>query len=205
MRLYKREMVFEHWNVRGEKAGDEQGPTAADLKLVGEMKHTDVKPLFPSEADWELLLNNLYQQDGDAKGNLKTRAIEELALTTEGTNMLTTMKTFSGEHIVEFKGGDLNGIVIRPLDGFKVHLKVRLQVNPTPKQFSTLAEMYKQSVTIESKGRQAELDLGGEGDDDEEKGGGKKEKQLELKGKEDANDDEGDEVARKRKQKEKAH
>jgi hypothetical protein len=146
-------LLVAHLNVRREKAGEEGGPVAADIKLTGLVKSADLQHLFTSDRS-AAVLEGMY----DAEGNIAAGDIETLKLRTGLKSVRAHLKPKGGE-AVKFDGAELNQLKLTPQLGRTVEVSMRLQVNPTHKQVADLSDLLNIEVKASLEGMQAELDF----------------------------------------------
>lgn len=141
-------------NLRREKAGDDEGPIAVDLKLTGTMPPEQLESMFTTKASYKRLLGELWDKDSE----LVTHDLSHLVLAREGVGVTATLQPEFTDPI-EFDGAELNRIRITPQGGRQVDFVARLQVHPTNDQVKRLAEMLDDHVNVVIHQRQQGLDL----------------------------------------------
>lgn len=155
-------LLVAHLNVRREKAGEEGGPVAADIKLTGLVKSADLVDLFTSDRS-AAVLEGMY----DAEGNIVAGDIETLKLRSSLKSVRATLKPRGGAQ-VKFDGAELNQLKLTPQIGRTVEVSMRLQVNPTHAQVADLSDLLNIEVRATLDGMQGELDLASKDEDEEE-------------------------------------
>ena len=155
-------LLVAHLNVRREKAGEEGGPVAADIKLTGLVKSADLVDLFTSDRS-AAVLEGMY----DAEGNIVAGDIETLKLRTGLKSVRATLKPKGGD-AVKFDGAELNMLKLTPQIGRTVEVSMRLQVNPTHGQVADLSDLLNVEVKASLEGMQAELDFDAKDNEGEE-------------------------------------
>lgn len=142
---YRSEMNLENINVRTEKHGDKD-VTAIDLKLHNPSIHiSKLKGLFPTEASFQAIVEHFYDTE---TGELITGDLGQIKLSTEGIGVKATVKSQFGKELEFDDEAKINDFKITLEAGRRADLSCRLQVLPTSKQISELAEMLKQGVTV---------------------------------------------------------
>lgn len=162
-------MLLSSVNVRKEKAGEDRGPTAADLKFTGIVANDTITELFSTSLAHNKLLNSLYNKAGD----LTTLDVKKLSLAFEGTEMAVKVDPLIGnERALKFKGCKLDKIIIKPALAKTCELSFRVIIHPTADQLGKLSDFLRGDCLIDAEGQQSELKLeppeptpGEEGDD----------------------------------------
>lgn len=149
-------------NPRREKAGEDDGDLACDIKLSAELTADAVSGFFSTDSARARLLDDLWTSDGE----LATTDLDKFYLTTHIKGGKATIKSEMGtpEH---FEGVDLNKITLKPKASRMVEVSMRLQVHPTCEQMGRLAELLGCEVMIVVERSQAEMELQPPGDEDE--------------------------------------
>lgn len=148
-------MNMAHMNLRREKAGEDEGPVAADLKLTAEIGVDALKGLFSTKNAFDTVMGAMWT----AKGELATSDVDTITVARELTGCKVTLK--AGDHgtAEDFDSGEVNKIRIKPLAGKCCELTIRLQVHPSDEQVAWLAEHYGYDLRVTVAQRQQSLDL----------------------------------------------
>lgn len=143
-----------HLNVRKEKAGEDDGPTACDVKLKATLGVAAVKGLFGTSHSFETVLGNLWT----SKGEMASSDVQEITLNRQLTGCRVALKpeADAGE---SFDGCDLNKIRLKPIAGNQVEVSMRLQCRPDEEQFAWLAKRLNYDVRVTASVKQGSLDL----------------------------------------------
>lgn len=158
----KAALMLAHLNIRKEKAGEDEGPVACDVKLSGEIGFKEVKNLFSTKSAFEVLAG-LYQKGGE----LITHDIATMRLAGEAKNVEASLAVEGGGKVT-FEGAKLNKISLQPKPGHIVELSLRLQVHPSGDQHAKLAELLGSTVILEANATQLDLHLDQEEEEEEE-------------------------------------
>lgn len=141
-------------NVRREKAGDEQGPVALDLKFQGEAKPEALREMFATGAGFDVVLGSLFDEDGE----MSSHDVETIRLTRTAVGHSCTLETgLTG--VLQLETVDADKVVLQPKDGPIVGYSFRIKVKPTPEQLGELSKMLEQEVKVTLARKQSELDL----------------------------------------------
>lgn len=147
------ELTLAHINLRREKEGEEEGPTAADLKLTGDLPIEQLEGLFSTKASFENLLARMFRSDGE----LVSGDLGSLRLTKEGENLTAEVRSIFEKQGQQFEGAALNKITLTPKSGRHAEVTLRLQVKPSSKQLGRLGESLHHVMVVRTEPRQGEL------------------------------------------------
>lgn len=151
-----------HLNIRREKAGEEEGPVACDLKLSAELKSEAVASFFSTDASRRRVLDSLWNDDGE----LTTTDVAKIALATGIKGGTLTLKSeFSAAET--FEAADIDRVTLVPRAGWTCEVSMRAQVNPSAEQIGRLSELLGCEVHIAADRKQGELELHQPGAEDE--------------------------------------
>lgn len=146
---------FAHINVRREKAGEDDGNVACDLKLSGELGADALKGLFATKNSFERVTGNMWTKDGE----LASTDLGEVKLTAELTTCRISLKVPDSTDEEVFDAGELNKVRIKPLAGRVCEVSMRLQVHPTEEQIAWLSSHLGYDLHAHVAKRQGELNL----------------------------------------------
>ena len=144
-----------HLNTRREKAGEDDGPVAVDIKRKGEVKPENCKDLFSTDASFDKLLGELW----DKNGELTTSDLGSMRLNREAQDCNIVLETEISKSALKFETGGLSKVTLKPLAGKLIEIGLRLQVHPKPEQYGTLCEWLGHDLDISVKKKQGELSL----------------------------------------------
>lgn len=146
---------FAHINVRREKAGEDDGNVAVDLKLSGELGVDALKGLFGTKTSFERITGNIWTKDGD----LASTDLGEIKLTCELSTCQVALKVPDSNDEETFETGELNKVRIKPLPGRTCEVAMRLQLHPTEDQIAWLSSHLGYDLHAKVAKRQGELNL----------------------------------------------
>lgn len=147
MKLIGAKLKLTNLNSSREREGeDDNGPLRYDLKLEGPISVEDCKGLFSDVISHALLLEILFTEDGD----LKTRDVEEVSITSEAKACRAEIEYGLGT--LEFVGARFGKITLTPHTGRMCSLTCRLQVYPDDDQIIPLNRAIKHDLTITVNG-----------------------------------------------------
>lgn len=150
------ELTLAHLNLRREKEGENAGPVAADVKLVGkDVPLAACAGLFSTKTGFEAALGKLYRKDNE----MVTVDIESIRLAREGVGIHASLTTVVGNVTLTFAGAQFNKITITPKPGRVVDIAARLQVRPTHEQAAMLAELLENTLRVKIAQAQGNLPL----------------------------------------------
>lgn len=152
-------------NVRREKAGDEQGPVAVDLKFQGEAHPDALKEMFATGAGFDTVLGSLFDEDGE----MASHDVDSIRLTRTAVGHSCTIETGLNA-VLELETVDADKVVLLPKDGPVVAYSFRVKFKPSPEQLGEISKLLEQQVKLTLARKQSELDL----KKPEKKKGGKK-------------------------------
>ncbi len=157
------EMNLAHLNVRREKAGDEEGPIAIDLKLTGTLPIAKLEELFATIVGYNVMLANIFREDGE----LIAADMESFTLSTENENMEGQLQwgLLKEKNKVAFKKASFGSIRITPIAGRQAELSCRLQINPSKNELSSIASVLGEQVDVTIAPMQGSLELQNESGD----------------------------------------
>lgn len=136
-------------SVREREGDNEDGPLGASLKLEAEMPIARLKGIFSNATSYELLLANLYDENGD----LKTQDAPVIPLDIEAPKCKATIAPSVGSLVLSFDEAKVGGIVIRPLQGRMAEIVLKIYTRTDTDQFGTLGGMLKHSIEVTVSGR----------------------------------------------------
>ncbi len=152
----KANLIFSHLNVRREKAGEEEGPVAIDIKLTGDVPIAALELLFGTAAGYVQLLENLYRDDNE----LVTNDLAGMRLNVEAENMEgRIIWGLSESNHLDFKKSKLNNISIVPKAGRIAEFTGRLQLNPQNGELAQYGKLLGEAVELDISPMQQALDL----------------------------------------------
>lgn len=160
-------MNLAHINWRRLKAGDRDSPLFFDLKFKGDLKPEEIEGLFTTAAQYQKLLSNRWDKDGDltiADASVMPLDVEALGCTLE-------LKTEISKDVQRWTEGDVDQITLHIKPGRLVAVEMRVRVRPTKQQVPIFWDWYSCDLEVSFWSRQHDLDL-------EEKSGKKAEKSL---------------------------
>lgn len=155
-------MKMAHLSTRREREGDsEDGPLAADVKLEADLPINRIKGLFSSNASFDLLLGNLFDEDE----NLITTDIKVITLVVEAPRCKVMLAPAVGTDELHFDEAKFNKITIEPMQGRMANVTARIQTHVTDDELGRLGSMLKHTIDVKISGKsQTPAD-----DDDQEK------------------------------------
>lgn len=151
---FKSELMLEGFNPRVEKAGDEDGDGAVDIRMSGTLDVDDVKGLFATKIAYETIVLRCYRDDGE----LVTPDLGSIHLATEGIGVDASIKSMHGTLLEFTDRANINKFVLKPLAGKKVDFSCRLQVHPDSEQVGTLFQLQRQGVTLTASWKKTKAD-----------------------------------------------
>lgn len=175
---FKSELQLDGFNPRIEKAGDEDGDGAADIRFSGTVDIDDLKGLFATKIAYETIIERCFRDDGE----LVTPDLGSLHLATEGIGVDASIKSAFGEPLDFTDRSNINKIVVKPIAGKKAEISIRLQVHPEPEQVAQLFQLQHQGVTLSASWKKTKAD---------EDAAKAKQKDLDLKRKDEKEESEG--------------
>lgn len=148
------ELKIAHLNVRREKAGEDDGPVAMDVKLSGVLAIDAIAGLFATPAGFAQL-TSLWQPNGE----LATVEWSGLTMAREGSGLEISFTTLVAESEIKFTSAKLNNIRLTPKPGKVVDFVARTQLTPSDGQITELVELLGQSVGVSVVQPQMEMPL----------------------------------------------
>ena len=142
-------------NPRREKAGEDSGPLACDVKLTNTLGSKAVRDLFQTEGSASLFLEKMWSELGE----LVTTDISKIELSGEikqGEAKITTEFDSAG---MIFREAKLNKIKLIPKPNRVVEVECRLQVYTNPNECGRLCEMTGTEIVMKCESVQGDLDL----------------------------------------------
>lgn len=148
-------LTLSHLNLRREKAGDDEGPIAIDLKFTGDVRPEDVSGLFSTDAQYRRILGDRWDGDND----LTITDATKIPLSVEGIGVTIELETEIAGVKLRWPEGNIDGIVLETKPGRLVGIKLRAQVHPTKEQVAQLTDWHSADLKVSLWSRQHDLDL----------------------------------------------
>lgn len=148
-------LTLSNVNLRREKAGDEEGPIAIDLKLTGDVRPEDVAGLFSTDAQYRRILGDRWDADND----LTITDATKIPLSVEGVGVTIELETEIAGTKLRWTEGNVDSIVLETKPGRLIAIKLRAQVHPTKDQVAQLADWHSADLKVSLWSRQHDLDL----------------------------------------------
>lgn len=148
-------LTLSHLNLRREKAGDDEGPIAIDLKFTGDVRPEEVAGLFTTEAQYRRVLGDRWDIDND----LTITDATKIPLSVEGIGVTIELETEIAGVKLRWPEGNVDGIVLEAKPGRLIGLKLRAQVHPTKEQVAQLTDWHSADLKVSLWSRQHDLDL----------------------------------------------
>lgn len=148
-------LTLSNVNLRREKAGEDEGPIAIDLKLTGDVRPEDVAGLFTTDAQYRRILGDRWDGDND----LTITDATKIPLSVEGIGVTIELETEIAGVKLRWPEGNIDGIVLETKPGRRVGIKLRAQVHPTKEQVAQLADWHSADLKVSLWSRQHDLDL----------------------------------------------
>lgn len=144
---FSHELKLAHMNIRIEKRGKDDGERAIDLKLQGSVQADDLRGLFPTQSDFDVLFGNRW----DEKGQPTTAANSALPLDLIGVGQVLRFEPAFADPM-EFESVTVDNIHLKLLAGRVVDISMRAQSNPTDDQVGTLSSWLKRGMQLSING-----------------------------------------------------
>lgn len=152
--LSKARLTIGSVNLRREKAGDEPGEVAVDVKFRGTLSADETRGLFWTQGSHDRLLSQLY----DDEGELRSIDVDQLTLSRKGEGVVAEIERLSGViGAMHFEGAKFNQVKLVPRPGRAVDITCRLQVYPDGNQLESLADLIDTEVDLSVELAQADL------------------------------------------------
>lgn len=149
-------LTLANLNIRREKAGDDEGPIAVDLKFTGDVKPEEIKGLFTTEAQFRRLLGDRWDVDNDLTVTDSLR----IPLEVEGVGCTFELKTeLSEKPELRWTEANVDSITLETKPGRVVGIKLRVQVHPTKEQVAQLTDWHSMDLDVSVWSRQHDLNL----------------------------------------------
>lgn len=148
-------LTLSHLNLRREKAGDEDGPIAVDLKLTGDVRPEDIAGLFSTDAQFRRILGDRWDKDND----LTITDSTVIKLNVEGLGVTIELNAEISKTQLRWTEANVDSIVLETKPGRIVGLKLRAQVHPTKDQVAQLTDWHSAELQVSLWSRQHDLDL----------------------------------------------
>lgn len=148
-------LTLSHLNIRREKAGDEDGPIAVDLKLTGDVRPEDIAGLFTTDAQFRRILGDRWDKDND----LTITDSTVIKLNVEGLGVTIELNAEISKTQLRWTEANVDRIVLETKPGRIVALKLRAQVHPTKDQVAQLSDWHSADLLVSLWSRQHDLDL----------------------------------------------
>lgn len=148
-------LTLSHLNLRREKAGEDEGPIAIDLKFTGDVRPEEVAGLFTTEAQYRRVLGDRWDVDND----LTITDATKIPLSVEGIGVTIELETEIAGVKLRWPEGNVDGIVLEAKPGRLLGLKLRAQVHPTKEQVAQLTDWHSADLKVSLWSRQHDLDL----------------------------------------------
>ncbi len=149
------EFTIKHVNIRREKAGEEQGPVAVDIRLGAKIAPAELHGLFATQASFDRILGQLWNDEDE----LTTSDLDKITLQRAGVGRLVDLIPQVSNDKLRLEGADVNKITLKPEAGRLVDVSLRVQAKPTKEQIARLSEWLGCSLNVAVSQRQAELPL----------------------------------------------
>lgn len=148
-------LTLSHLNLRREKAGDEDGPIAIDLKLTGDVRPEVLSGLFTTDAQFRRILGDRWDKDND----LTITDSTVIRLNVEGLGVTIELNAEISKTQLRWTEANVDSIVLETKPGRIVGLKLRAQVHPTKEQVAQLTDWHSADLLVSLWSRQHDLDL----------------------------------------------
>lgn len=155
MKITLKETTVAHLNVRREKAGDEEGPVALDIKLTGDARPEDLKQLFATDEGYKHVLGNFF----DESGEMVSHDVSTITLRREAVGHRMAIIFGLSDTTIDIETCDVDRIKLTPDDGPMVGYSMRVQVKPSAATLAELSALLERQVTVKIEHKQSELDL----------------------------------------------
>lgn len=144
-----------HINLRRERAGDEDGPIAIDLKFTGDVRPEVLSGLFTTDAQFRRILGDRWDKDND----LTITDSTVIRLNVEGLGVTIELNAEISKTQLRWTEANVDSIVLETKPGRIVGLKLRAQVHPTKEQVAQLTDWHSADLLVSLWSRQHDLDL----------------------------------------------
>lgn len=148
-------LTLAHLNLRREKAGDEDGPIAVDLKFTGDVRPEALAGLFTTEAQFRRILGDRWDKDND----LTITDSTVIKLNVEGLGVTIELNAEISKTQLRWTEANVDSIVLETKPGRVIGLKLRAQVHPTKEQVAQLTDWHSADLLVSLWSRQHDLDL----------------------------------------------